>query len=75
MSDNLDFDWMRPTMEHRNGIAWWDAPVPPRFHRCSVQTEGWIGLSQVWRCACGSVRNPGISRRWLDRNSRRKERA
>jgi len=66
------FDWMAPTEEHRDGVWWYDAPIPPRFHRCWVQTEGWIGFSQVWRCACGAIRNPGISRRWMERNSRRK---
>ena len=60
--------------EHRGGVPWHDAPVPPRWHRCTVQTSGWVGLfDQVQRCACGSIRNPGISRRWMEKNSRRKK--
>jgi hypothetical protein len=59
-------------VEHFHGIPWHDAPVPSRFHRCRVQTRGYIHyFTPVQRCACGAIRMDN-HRRWLDRNSRRK---
>lgn len=47
-------------MEHRDGVAWWDAPVPRRFrHQHRWQTRGWVGefgLLNIDRCACGAIR-------------------
>ena len=38
-------------ISHRDGVPWWEAPIPSRFHRCSAQT---VSLVQgVARCACG----------------------
>lgn len=50
---------------HVDGISWFDAPVPPRWHRCKVQTAG-LGAQ---RCACGAIRRSGL-RHWMERNSR-----
>lgn len=59
--------------EHRDGVDWMSAPLPRRLHKCFVQTSGFVGLfDHVQRCACGAIRNAGMSRRWLDKNSRRK---
>lgn len=29
-----------PQIEHRDGIEWHQAPIPPRWHRCKAQTRG-----------------------------------
>jgi hypothetical protein len=57
---------------HRNGIPWFDAPLPRRWHRCTVQTSGYIDGNLRERCACGAVRL-GKDRPWIERNSRRKD--
>jgi len=58
-------------LEHRDGVPWWSAPLPRRWHRCRWQTRGWVGLSAgMERCACGAARYPG--RAWLFRNARRR---
>lgn len=65
-----------PDIQHLDGVAWHDAPIPRRQHRCWVQTSGWIGLSQYCRCACGAVCNspekgyPAATWHWMNRNSR-----
>jgi hypothetical protein len=55
---------------HADGVPWWDAPLPRRWHRCRVQTQGWhdyIHLAE--RCACGAIR---LERgEWQQRNERR----
>lgn len=56
--------------EHRDGIRWMDAPIPPRLHRCFVQTRGWSNMfTRVHRCACGAIRMDGGP--WLRRNERK----
>lgn len=62
--------WDDPEIRHLDGVPWYSAPVPPRGHDCWPQTDGWIGLKQVQRCACGAIRGSEF-RRWLDRNSRK----
>lgn len=58
-------------LHHRDGVAWLDAPMPWRFHRCSAQTYGYFNYSeQVERCACGAIRLDGRSH-WMNRNSRK----
>lgn len=57
---------------HLNGVPWYDAPIPRRFHRCFVQTDSRNFLTNsVQRCACGGVRF-GFHYLWMDKNSRRK---
>lgn len=64
--------WVRAIVggrEHRNGVAWYDAPIPRRWHRCKEQSRyGYDELVRA-RCACGGYRWGG-ERRWLQRNSR-----
>lgn len=55
---------------HLEGVPWFEAPVPRRFHRCWVQTRGWVGMGLVERCACGGLRQPSWGRGWIERNSR-----
>lgn len=68
---------MDPDIRHLDGVAWHDAPIPPKRHDCFVQTSGWIGLSQYCRCACGAVCNrpekgyPAATWHWMERNQRR----
>jgi hypothetical protein len=55
---------------HLDGVAWPDAPLPARLHRCRAQTRAWQNwFTFVERCACGSIRLDG--RGWIDRNERR----
>ena len=56
---------------HKDGVPYWKAPIPRRFHICRAQTVGKLGEEWVWRCACGAIRNPRF-KGWLGRNSRRK---
>lgn len=59
---------------HRDGVAWFDAPIPRRWHRCSPQTKGWHNLTLVLRCACGAIGGYEYGRLvWDERNSRRKD--
>lgn len=59
----------------KNGIPWYDTPIPSRLHRCTAQTKALINyFTRVERCACGAVRIAPFHG-WLDRNDRRKEKA
>jgi hypothetical protein len=61
----------RPADPHRHvdGVPWYEAPLPRRFHRCRPQTSGRAGhFDFVDRCACGAIR--WNARYWLERNSR-----
>lgn len=60
-------------LEHRNGVAWHDAPIPRKFHRCTAQSRGFIlsmkhGPVIIERCACGAVNFE--SEGWDERNTR-----
>lgn len=55
--------------EHRDGIPWHEAKRPFPLHKCQAQTTGFVGLSEVQRCACGSIRN-GANGYWLRKNDR-----
>lgn len=60
-------------MAHVDGVAWHDAPVPRRRHRCSPQTKAWYKpFDFIERCACGALRRNGGP--WIDRNERRQSR-
>jgi len=60
------------TIEHLNGIPWFEAPIPRRLHHCRIQTRGWINyLAKIERCACGAIRMNN-DKGWSDKNSRRK---
>lgn len=62
---------LNPDLEHRDGVAWHDAKRPFPIHLCSPQTEGWVGFTQVQRCACGAMRtNRSVAARWHDKNQR-----
>lgn len=70
MSDN---DWVRDYenglefTEHRDGVDWYDAPLPPRRHRCVAQTRGFMSGGFIERCACGATGfGDGC---WIERNS------
>lgn len=56
---------------HVDGVAWYDAPLPPPGHQCRSQTTAYTGDAQVFRCACGALAfHEPIH--WLERNSRRR---
>lgn len=58
-------------IEHLDGIPWYKAPIPRRWHRCKPQTKGWLRyFTRVQRCACGGIRMDG-HHGWAERNSRR----
>jgi len=59
-------------IQHLNGVPWFEATVPPTVHVCVVQTQGFSGLHQYFRCACGAIseyrgRTP---LHWDERNTR-----
>lgn len=57
-------------VEHLDGIAWHEAPIPAKSHECRPQTRGL--LDDIERCACGALQfrhGPG-SQIWGERNSR-----
>lgn len=65
----------RTSVEHRDGIDWFHAPIPRRLHRCTAWTVGWFNwFSKVERCACGAIRHDGRGH-WAERNSRRRGKA
>lgn len=62
------------TIQHLNGVEWWEAPRPHHWHRCKAQTRGTTssGLN-VERCPCGGVciwRDGEDKRFWFERNKR-----
>lgn len=66
------WDGGRFEVAHRNGVPWFEAPLPHRFHRCKVQTQGWVDLDFIERCACGAVRLQRSG--WWRKNETRKNR-
>ena len=57
--------------EHLNGIPWYNATIPHRFHRCKPQTKGWLNwLTRIQRCSCGAI---NMGHGWAEKNSRRKK--
>lgn len=50
---------------HRDGLAWYDAPLPRRWHRCFAQSS----LDGKHRCPCGAM-DAGSG--WAFKNERRK---
>lgn len=61
-----DFDFV----QNLDGVPWFEAKRPRRWHRCKPQTRGQAGFAgYLERCACGAISREG--RHWFDRNSRR----
>lgn len=63
---------MTPAEEiaHTNGIPFWEAPLPWRWHRC--QPWSWMNIPAmglIQRCACGAIRRDQGT--WIEKNSRR----
>ena len=49
------------TLHAVDGVWWYDAPLPRRWHRCRPWTVGLVdgghlGPAVVQRCACGGMR-------------------
>lgn len=66
-------DWVADgAVEHRNGVPWYQAPVPRWLHFCRAQTRGVIRDSFIERCACGAFRRAEAF--WFERNSARNAR-
>lgn len=63
------------SMEHKDGVMWWDAPLPKEKHDCWRQTSAFTSDGMIYRCACGAtcfdrdwrLGNEG----WVWRNERR----
>lgn len=62
-------DFATPLVRHVDGVPWFEAKVPPFFHRCKAQTFGLLGLRSVQRCACGAIKTGAW---WHERNARRR---
>lgn len=62
-------------VEHLDGTAWNEAPVPWRWHFCYPQTTMTIGpysFVAIYRCRCGGI-SESPNGPWSNRNSRKKE--
>lgn len=57
----------------RDGVPYFQAPLPRRWHRCEPWTSMRLDTGLVERCACGAIRLDGDG--WLERNIRRREEA
>lgn len=58
-------------VDHTEGVAWNEAPLPKPRHRCWAQSEGLVEGEMIWRCPCGAIMHPDRGqKRWADRNSR-----
>lgn len=55
---------------HKGGVPWNRAKRPRPKHECSVQTEGYVGVLLIQRCACGALRANGRGGVWTEKNSR-----
>ena len=55
---------------HRDGIAWYEAEPPALLHKCTAQTTGFIGFTQMQRCACGAIWDSTFGN-WIQKNQRR----
>ncbi|MGW5259653.1 hypothetical protein ACWEQG_01680 [Microbispora sp. NPDC004025] len=58
-------------LEHLDGVAWTEAPLPRRWHRCRPQTRALDRGMRVFRCPCGAIALDEPSG-WVDRNSGRR---
>lgn len=56
---------------HLEGVPWYSAPIPSRWHKCTIQTSAFVKDRVVDRCACGAIRI-GLSLHWMEKNSRLK---
>jgi hypothetical protein len=56
-------------IEHREGVAWYDARIPAPWHRCKPQTRGYVAGMWIERCACGSI-SVDVGP-WEERNTRK----
>lgn len=59
----------REFAEHLDGVVWYDAPAPKRWHRCTPQSRAFLVGEHVEHCACGGLRFDGHGI-WIDRNQR-----
>lgn len=61
----------KAAVEHRNGIPWYESPIPDPEHACTTQTSGILDQKRVERCACGAVRVEieGRTGIWVNRNT------
>ena len=59
------------SMRHLDGIPYWDAKTPRRWHRCKPQTRGFFDGALVERCACGGISSASSSI-WHERNTKRR---
>lgn len=57
-------------IQHKDGIPFYRATPPPRFHFCKAQTRGTIFGVFIERCACGATRRDIAF--WFERNKDRR---
>jgi len=55
-------------VQHLDGMPWWGAPLPWRWHRCRAQSRMGTNCFRVRRCACGAI-DLGLG--WDEKNARR----
>jgi hypothetical protein len=71
MADQLEA--LQAEMIAGQAAAWYNAPLPRRWHRCRPHNTGIVSGRLVERCACGGIRLGGPPRPWLERNQRRRD--
>lgn len=71
MADQLGA--LQAEMTARQAGAWYNAPLPRRWHRCRPHNSGITALGRLAeRCVCGGIRLGGPPHPWLERNARRR---
>lgn len=56
-------------LQHKDGIWWYDAPLPWWWHRCRLWTSWSQSDPHRGRCACGATYCDGS---WFNKNETRK---
>src|ERR1700689_4726763 len=60
-------------IECLDGIMWGKSVLPRRWHYCTPQTRGWIGVNYTERCNCGAWRDH-CDEKWIRKNETRDHR-
>lgn len=59
----------RLSVEHLDGVPWYEAPIPSRLHHCWAQTRALDEGVRIERCPCAAIRLDGDG--WVERNNRK----
>lgn len=67
-------DFNETMIYHNDGVSWFDAPLPPKNHKCTPQTKAYMNyFTLVYRCACGATAiNEEVPTVWIEKNQTRR---